>query len=189
MKIKVEDQTVDKQLKIFALNYVKEHDNLTKEQKLGVAEFIMEASDEQVKFLLTTGEVKDKLTEEDNKLLKKRINEGGFDNIIATIIDNLLVSPVETSGVLISVSALIAAVGVASMKVYQIILSKAARTCKGKSGNEKISCFNKFKRDAQTAKIKALQLAISKCSKTKNPSSCKNKLQSKINKEKSKIGV
>jgi len=62
---------MDKSLKIFALQYVKEHDNLTKEQKLGVAEFIMEGSDEQVKFLLATGEVKDKLTQEDKTLLNK----------------------------------------------------------------------------------------------------------------------
>lgn len=69
---------MDKQLKIFALEYIKKHGNLLKEEKLALGKFVMEASDNQVKFMLATGEVKDKLTKEDTHYLNKvktRLNE------------------------------------------------------------------------------------------------------------------
>ncbi len=62
---------MDKTLKIFALKYVKKHD-LLKEEKLAIGKFIVEADDNQVKFLLLTGEVKDSLTEDDQKLVKEK---------------------------------------------------------------------------------------------------------------------
>jgi len=61
---------MDKNLKIFALKYVKLHNDLLKEEKLAIGEFIMEASDKQVSYMLLTGEVKDKLTKEDINFIK-----------------------------------------------------------------------------------------------------------------------
>ena len=43
---------MDKDLKIFALEYVKVHDNLLKEEKLAIGKFVMETSDEQVLYML-----------------------------------------------------------------------------------------------------------------------------------------
>ena len=87
------------------------------------------------------------------------------------------------------VAAAVAAVTVAGVKAYKRFLSKAARACSGKSGLEKTSCMNKFKKQAQAAKIKELQSGMSKCAKTKDPARCKSKLQGKINKEKSSMGA
>lgn len=51
-------------LKIFTIHYVNEHD-LVKEDKLGLMEWVKDADMDQVKHLLLTGEVKDKLVQED----------------------------------------------------------------------------------------------------------------------------
>ena len=62
---------MDNQLKIFALEYVKIHDDLLKEEKFAIGQFIMESSDDQVRFMLITGEVKDNLTKEDVNSIKE----------------------------------------------------------------------------------------------------------------------
>jgi hypothetical protein len=69
----------------------------------------------------------------------------------------------------------------AGYKIYKRFFSAAARACKGK-GSEREKCLKAYR-------IKALQNAISKmketsgkCSKTKDPSKCKNKINSQIEK-------
>ena len=68
---------MDNDLKIFALEYVKLHDRLLKEQKLVIGQFIMEASDDQVSYMLLTGEVKDKLTKENRELVITEAGDSG----------------------------------------------------------------------------------------------------------------
>ena len=46
-----------KELKIFAMKYAKDHKELTNEEKISVMEFIKDANEDQVLFLLQTGEV------------------------------------------------------------------------------------------------------------------------------------
>ena len=60
-----------KDLKITAMIYVKEHEILEDEEKISIMEFIKDSSKEQVEFLLLTGEVKDKLTEDDENKIKE----------------------------------------------------------------------------------------------------------------------
>jgi len=175
---------MDKQLKIFALEYIKEHDGLLKEERLALGQFVMEASDNQVKFMLFTGEVKDKLSEEDITYIKE------LDPMLfpgANPGEKIAFGAGFGSGLaVVAYSALIA---VAAVKAYKKYISKAGKACKGLLGNEKTNCLNKFKKQAQVAKIKTFQSGLSKCSKTKNPVKCKAKLQSKINKEKAKMGA
>ena len=182
---------MDKELKIFALEYIKLHDDLLKEEKLALGDFVMEASDEQVKFMLMTGEVKDKLTEEDLSFIK----EGG---------DVVLYNPTwgqlgrmftkgqnYETGIQAGIKGtlLAAAVAAIALKAYKEYLSKAARACKGKKGVDKKNCMSKFKKEAQKTKIANLQKGLTMCPKTKNPQTCKNKLQTKISKEKAKMGA
>ena len=68
-------------------------------------------------------------------------------------------------------------------------MSQAGKECKGKSGVEKTNCLAKFKQKAQAEKIKTMKAAMAKCSKTKDPATCKNKIQLAISKEKSKMGA
>jgi len=186
---------MSKELKIFALEYVKLHDHLLKEQKLAIGQFIMEASDDQVKYMLITGEVKDNLTEEDIVLTKRLIQEkspfaagwesgvehgekyGGYKGYNRGVQNAL------------TAVAIVAAVVTASYAIYKRFLSKAAKACKEKGGLEKTNCMVKYKKQAQAARIKELQAGMSRCEKSKDPSTCKLKLQKRINKEKAKMGA
>jgi len=183
---------MDKELKIFALEYVKLHDHLLKEQKLAIGQFIMEASDDQVKYMLVSGEVKDKLTEEDKNLFEAMIG-GSSDSANSGVgavqkLANYLSQHGVKSKHLVG-AALAGLIISYSYWVYKDYLSKAARACKDKRGKEKAICMKEFKKKAQAAKIQALQAGMSKCAKTKDPTSCKSKLQGKINKEKAKMGA
>jgi hypothetical protein len=173
-------------LKIFALEYVKLHDNLTKEQKLGVGRFIVEANDDQINFLLLTGEVKDKLTKEDKSLIETSDFSSGFDK---GFMHGAEAGAVGGIVVTLAATAVLAAATAAGIVAYKRFFSKAARACKDKGGIHKTSCMNKFKRQGQAARIKALQAGMVKCAKTKDPAKCKSKLQGKINKEKAKMGA
>ena len=189
---------MDKDLKIFALEYVKLHDHLLKEQKLAIGQFIMEASDDQVKYMLLSGEVKYGLTEENKMLAKSFIEEySGLDQYHAGQVSGSAMGRMQgheaghSQGVqsTLTAVAIVASVATASYAVYKRFLSKAAKACKGKGGLEKTNCMSKFKKQAQAAKIKELQSGMTKCTKSKDPTSCKAKLQGKINKEKAKMGA
>lgn len=94
----------------------------------------------------------------------------------------------QGAGAALATAAVLAAAIAGGVAAYKRFFSKAAKACKGKSGNEKTSCMNKFKRQAQQAKVSAMVSAKSKCAKSKDPSSCKIKLDKKIAKEKAKMG-
>jgi Tfp pilus assembly protein PilE len=89
----------------------------------------------------------------------------------------------------VQVAVVVAAVAVLAYQAYKRFLSKAARSCKGKSGLDKTNCMVKYKKQAQAAKVKTLQSGMSKCAKTKDPAKCKTQLQGKISKEKAKMGA
>ena len=59
-----------KDLKVTAMLYVKEDSNLKDEEKISIMEFIKSSSKQQVEYLLLTGEGKEELTKEDEKLIK-----------------------------------------------------------------------------------------------------------------------
>lgn len=192
---------MDKELKIFALEYVKLQDDLFKEEKLAIGKFIMEASDEQVAYMLFTGEVKDKLTKEDLSYLGEQdtsIQEGdvilynpSWGQLGRMFTKGQTYERGVTTGVggTLAAAALVAAVSAIAYKTYKNYFSKAAKACKGKEGLAKKNCIAKFKKDAQKAKLADMQKGISFCAKTKDPESCKHKLQGKINKEKAKMGA
>ena len=75
----------------------------------------------------------------------------------------------------------------ASIKLYKRFMTKAGRTCKGKSGRDKQICVLNFQYDAISAQIRNLESAIKVCSKTKNPDKCKIPIQTKIMKLKKKM--
>lgn len=176
---------MDKDLKIFALEYVKIHDDLLKEQKLAIGKFIMEASDDQVKYMLLSGEVKDKLTEDDKKLVE---SDGAIlDSMQSQWMSTSAQQDLAASGASAAIWSMIAIK--AAHVAYKRFLSQAAKACKGMSGLDKTNCMSKFKKKAQAAKVQSLQSGLSKCSKDKNPAKCKAKVQKALNKEKAKMGA
>jgi len=72
-------------------------------------------------------------------------------------------------------------------KVYQGYFSKAAKSCKGKSGGEKMLCMEKFKKDALDKQKIELRKGLNVCNKSKNPQECKKVLNNKIKKIEGKI--
>ena len=81
-------------------------------------------------------------------------------------------------------AGVIAAIGYA---VYKRFLSKAARGCKGKSGQEKTLCMAKYKVAALEAKYKAYRGNGQHCTNSKNPAKCKALIAQKMNKTKDEI--
>lgn len=66
-------------LKEFTYQYILLHDNLTKDEKLQVGQFVKEASEEQVMALLLSGECKKELREKEGEFVRElfdaRINK------------------------------------------------------------------------------------------------------------------
>jgi len=172
------------ELKIFTMYYINEHDDLSKEEKLALMEWVKDATPDQVGYLLLTGEVKEKLTEEDMDLLndKYSILESWQSQWMSTAQQQDL-----AAGSIVATVYALAAIK-AGFMAYKRFFSQAAKACAGRSGVEKTSCMNQFKTKALQAQIKVLQSAMGGCSKSKDPVKCKAKLQNKINKIKAKMG-
>lgn len=179
---------MDKELKIFALEYVKLHDRLIKEEKLAIAEFIMNASDEQVIYLLATGEVKNSVTKEEVENLLEYFGESGysFKEKVELFLSRGLIPDSAKPWAVLGIAAIAAAAGILA---YRKKFSAAAKACASRQGTDKKACINKFKMDAQKAKIAVMQKGLAACGKTKDPAKCKAKLSAKIAKEKAKLGA
>lgn len=150
------------EIKTFTCFYIDEHDRLSEEDKSKLHQFVIEADLKQMQHLLITGKM-----ENDPQIMSE------------------VVTSVDITKPALAVVAAAAVLGLAAYKNY---FSKAAKACKGKAGLEKKNCIAKFKKQAQRAKVTAMQKAMSQCSKSKDPATCKQKLQTKITKEKAKMG-
>ena len=168
------------EMKLFTYFYIDSHERLTKEEKEVFYNFTQRASQRQVEHLLLTGEMVKESEVLDEYTAGGVTYVSGGASTAQTIFNN--------TNKEVAVAALIALVLAASYKVYRDYLSKAAKACKGKQGADKRNCMSEFKKKARKAKVMAMQKNISKCSRTKNPSECKRKLQAKIAMEKAKMG-
>ena len=54
-----------KDLKIFTLKYILQHDNLQKEEKITLGEFVKECDENELLYLLASGEVQKGITKEE----------------------------------------------------------------------------------------------------------------------------
>ena len=82
---------------------------------------------------------------------------------------------------------LAAIIATAAYKVYKGYLSKAAKACKEKKGEDKSKCMKDYKEKAIREEIKALQSLMKECSKSKDAPKCKKKIQNQIIKKKKKL--
>ena len=87
----------------------------------------------------------------------------------------------------IGASILVVMVALAAKKAYTSYLSKAARACRGLSGDKKNNCFQKFYVDAVKIEISELEAGKGACAATENPSKCKFNLDVKIKKKQRKM--
>lgn len=162
------------ELKYFALTYIDLQDNLTIKEKNTLAEFVVEANEDQVSHLLVEGE-----------MLEAGFGAGWEKGYSAG----------EDVGLKMGATGGVAAAGVAALvitlafKTYKRFLSKAARACKQFAFDAKTSCMNKYKRDALKAQVGELTKGKAKCSKSNNPTKCAEKINKKIHNVKAKLGA
>jgi hypothetical protein len=218
-------------LKTFAANYISMQENLSTADKITLLKFVKEATVDEVKSLLITGQYEvqqESVKQFDNKFgilfefapgeledLGLRGTMGGIKGGIRTGVVNMnkLLKYIQDkskeaewagkqqgieigrSDVMHQAGVGLAAVAVAALVLtvahatYKRFLSKAARACKGLSGDNKTSCMNRYKREATKKQVSDLTLGIQGCSKTKNPLKCKQKIGNKINKLKAQLGT
>lgn len=156
-------------LKILTFSYIAEHDRLTKDEKLQLGEFVKEANKDQVLNLLITGypqseAISKKFVKENKKLISE------IDGELA------LGSAIIAGGAVLSLSIISAA-----YHVYRDHISKVGKRCvKYDTGPEKKWCMAKVKVEGYAKQIKALQVGMKKCQKTKEATKCANKIKQKI---------
>jgi hypothetical protein len=74
-----------------------------------------------------------------------------------------------------------------SYRYYKYNMSKAAKACKGKVGEDLKVCMKKYKQDALKKRMEVLNKAYAACSKSNNPITCKSKIDKERNKVKKKM--
>jgi hypothetical protein len=165
----------------FALFYVDEH-NLPTKVHNEFYKFIKEGTDEQVKHLLITGEMKSNLSESD----LEKVNEVGISNWSGVDRININASHDETA---IAAAVIAAFAARAAWRAYKDHISKIGKQCSQyKHGtSERKACEQKAKNTALQTQINVLKTGMGKCTKSKDPAKCKASIQSKIEKVKGKI--
>jgi len=157
-------------LKIFTGIYITEQDNLTKEEKFQLLDFVQNATEKQVLFLLTEGYMK-----EDEKI-----------NNTVVLKEDPLTNMIFGVGKL--TAAFVAALVIkGAYKIYKKYLTKIGRECYKYIGNRRVDCITKFKQEALKAQINTLNKGKSNCNKSKQPKKCVEKIDSKIQKLKEKL--
>ncbi len=156
-------------LKIFSFSYIAEHDRLTKDEKLQLGEFVKVANKDQVLNLLITGYPQSKAISE--KFVKEN------EELVSEVDPYLAVG----GAIIIGGTVLAMSIISAAYHVYRDHISKVGKRCvKYDAGPEKKWCMAKVKAEGYTKQIKALQVGMKKCQKTKDPSKCTNKIKQKI---------
>jgi hypothetical protein len=181
-------------LREFTYFYINEHDHLSKEERKTLYDFALEASTDQLKYLLLTGEMKKHLT-------KTEISEIGTWGVSAGSHPWASPGGVQVGagrGVVgLAAAAALALAARTAYRAYKDKINKLTRRCSHiKHGTpERRKCETKAKIEATTAKIKSLVDTGKKlCPKSKDPKKCQEKIekkkitmQNKINSLKAKI--
>jgi len=182
-----------KELKLFTLEYIKIQDNLTPQEKIQLAEFVVKASQEQVVYLLTKGYMVEKDT---------AISEGFGSVDLPGGIKGFAGNAKFGSGSAVTYQGAIGASDLQNLKiaggvaglvlaaylihgyyrVYQNYVSKNARKCKDyKGGKSREQCLASVRYDAYKKQIQGLNQSKPYCDKkSKHPEKCKAKINQKI---------
>ena len=158
-----------KELKLFTLEYIRIQDNLTPQEKIQLAEFVVKASREQVAFLLTKGY----MVEKDNAVLEGFVstNVGGVTAFAgSTPFGPKGASAIAVQGVIsqsdlenLKIGAAIAGLALAAYlihgyyRLYQDTISKNGRKCKHYGGGKsRAQCLASVRYEAYKKQIQGL---------------------------------
>jgi hypothetical protein len=157
-------------LKLFALYYIKEHE-ISDKDKLKLMGFVENANDEEILFLLATGQ----MPSESNFVVKEidgqayRLEKVDFETISKTMANFQAFNPAITAMAL-SIS----------MKVGKEQMKKLASKCENEKGAAKTTCHKMIRRDAIRAEIRALSSMKTKCHKAKSSETCIKNIDKRI---------
>lgn len=165
-------------LQYFTTNYISFQENLTEQEKGTLIKWVKEATNDQIKSLLITGDC------EYHQEAVKIFNEFNLDRTISGAFGRQSGQQQGLAAAVIAAAAITLA-----YKSYKRFFSKAAKACSHYSGNQKTNCMTKYKKQAMTSQVSFLKKGMSQCSKSKDPTKCKQKIQTKINSIKGKLGA
>jgi hypothetical protein len=165
-----------KDLKITAGSFIVESE-LSKPSKLQMLKFIQhEASDHQLMALLLDGEIVE-LDEQAEQIVEDRFNI--FETVIS--IPHGAAKP-------ILIGSLIFLAGQLAYAGFDRVFSNAGKACNNpRVGQTKSDCMRQYRIKALKVKKDILKREMKKCSKTTNPSKCKNEFSKRINSINKKI--
>jgi hypothetical protein len=204
-------------LRQFAATYVSLQENLSNGEKISIIKWIKEATDDEIKSLLITGNYtlqKESVSTFDNtvgQLLDEVAGIGsafkGFlsadGRLFTGVVDMARLNQIVSSlvkqsweagagtGAFVGFgsAAIVALIFVVAHRAYKRFLSKAAKACNHLGGIEKTNCMSKYKIEATKKKIEDLRTGKQSCQHTKNSSKCEDKIDNKIKKLQSKLGI
>ncbi len=159
------------ELKLFTAIYTMEHDNLSKKDKFEILEFIKDANEHEINYLLETGEVK-----------KGVISEVAVHQGLGKVIVSLSQGEV-------TVGAALAASAILWLAYKKARSAFSPRECKdlkvGSSGHR--MCTLKGKIAKEQGALGVITSKRSLCNKSKDPNKCVQKLSNRVAQIKAKI--
>ena len=90
------------------------------------------------------------------------------------------IEPITTAALMAGLSAANLIVG--ATKLYKQHFTKAARMCSDLSPREKSMCMTRAKMLAKNVELQTLKGSMSKCTKAKDPTKCKERISGKMQK-------
>ena len=133
-------------------------------------------------------EMEDNIKFSEKTKMLEMLKEGDYDNVWKMLDEPKATTAETLKGGAEAIAPVVIAAGVAALgyKAYQRFFSAGAKACAGLSGDAKTICMKKYKVKALQKRVQVMRSNISKCSKSKNPSLCKSKIEDKIRRLSSK---
>jgi hypothetical protein len=181
-------------LKLFALFYIKEHDDLSDKDKIKFMNFVEGANDDEILSLLYTGQMPGdeiyRIREADGEAF--RIEESSAVALATAGISARSLyktsksdtpkeeKPWGATTITLGASAASSLALALAHKINKKTMKQLSGKCEKEKGMAKKACHNKIKKDSIRAEKVALNSMKIKCRKTKNPETCIKNIDKRI---------
>lgn len=161
-------------LKLITIFYIREDETLTESEKVQLMDYVEEASDDEVLFLLGTGNI---LGESSSDIM---INGDAMHISEEKPWGPTTYNPMIQSGISVGTNIISSASSAYGLKLNKKYVEKMQTKCDKEKGLAKKTCHNKVKRDGIRVEIKALSSMKVKCRKAKNAETCIQNIDKRI---------
>lgn len=183
-------------LKLIALYHIKDSENLSNKDKVSLMDYVDNAGEREILFLLGTGcraENFLEIEEEDGQAYRFRefVGTARLASLPVKIYKGVKILKAEpedvkdekpwgVSSTFLATTAVHAMVDSMLAKVKKGYMEKQGRKCDKETGDAKRSCYNKIRKDAIRAQIVSLNAMKVKCRNTNDEKKCLEKADTKI---------